>query len=315
MSSLYKPADLAEIKKRLAAKDSKGNGGGFSDNNLNFYRFPQGTERVVLRYLPSPTGIPGKIVKKHYNMPEVKDFICFRTHDMDCDICNVLHEYEHKLDTQDWQASSRSYLTALIISDPTQPQIDPKVPHIAGQPEGNLYWVFKMIQDPDVGDICDPYAGFNVAYNREEHNGKFNRVVLPRASAIAPTKEEVEAILAKAPDLDKIWRKPDDVFLKKLQDVSQKLRVVIENRFLTLSNQPVLAPNPDTSAPVESTAGAPVTPPLAPQAKSNKPASAPDCFGDASAFYMTNGNPDPNNQKCVSCPFDYHCGESIKKRG
>lgn len=318
-NGLYKPTDLAELKRRLAAKESKGSNN--SDNDLKWYKFPSGTERVVVRYLPSLTGVPGKIVKKHHNLPEIKDILCFRTHDMDCPLCELLHQYSDKMDVSDWVANSRSYMNALILEDPTQKNIDPKTPHIVGQGEGNLYWVFSKITDPDIGDICDPFTGFNVAYHRTEFNGKFERTVLPKARPIANTKEEVESILGKISDLDKIWRRPDDVFLKKIQDVTEKLKVVIDQRLVTLSSQPDAGQKESQSAmnqnlnntPAPSTTSASPAPSAAP--KSNKPANSPDCFADAKVFYKNEatGEDDHSKQKCVSCPFDFHCGESIKK--
>lgn len=312
---MYTPANLEEIKKRLANKGSSGGSGNDGGNKFNFYKFPSGTERVVVRYLPSASGVPGKLVKKHYNLPEIKDIICFRTHDMDCDLCNMLRTFENRMDVSDWASSTRSYMNALIVEDPTQ-KIDPRVPHIIGQGEGNLYWVYEKMADPDIGDVTDPNKGFNIAYKRTEFNGKFDRTVLPKQQPIAPTPAEVEVILGKMTDLDKIWRKPDDVFLKKLQDVTQKLQVVIESRLLTLVNQPPPPQAGTNPLDPEKPATPPPVIPAAAAPPSNRPANSPACFSDAKVFYKNEetGADDPDKQKCVSCAFDFHCGEEIKKR-
>jgi hypothetical protein len=307
--------DTDYAKKLLGLRNQKSSDGQRSE--LSWYKLPNGTEEVCIRVLPTMPNarIPGKIIHNHYNIPDLTKMLCFKTHDIDCPLCKLLDEYSGRMDTQDWESRGRCYMNILVLRDPSQnPVLDPKKPVIFSGPESVLYWLLEYAIDPLKGDITDPRKGNNVFMHRETVGGKIAKNPAPNPGPIAPTEAEIESILSKRTDFEAIWRKPDDVWSKKMYDATAKLRNVIENRIMNLgspapsqashtsSDRPSPAPNAQATA-----AGATSVP--SPQANvSGRPSNAPECFSSKAVY-------NPKEKKCVMCAFEYACSDAISKAG
>jgi len=318
-----------------------------SSNNSEFYwaELPD-TGSIKIRFLPGwvNSKLPGKIISKHWNIPEHNDIICFNTWKMECPICLMLEKYRNIFDTSVWDKSSRSYTNVLIKDNP---KYDPKQPYILRAGDYNLYWLVQQIMDVNVGDITDPVNGHDVIFTRKSFKGAFDRTIVLAPSPIASTNEEIEQILNKIFDLDKIWRPGDDEYYKKSVICANIIEKVINERLLSLKNstaptqqyytpQPTPAPTP-TSQPIPTPTPQPVPAPTSqptptPQSES-VPTTQSQPIPQTESVPQTHPTPQqqPNNvnkppkspecygtdynvneKKCIICAWEFNCAETFR---
>jgi hypothetical protein len=309
-----------EIRKMLNQRDQNkkpGSGGG----DIFWYQLPSNTDKVLLRFAPPlpHENYPGRLINSHYGIPGDHKYIyCFKTYDMDCPMCDMLREYDGKLNLDDFVSKAKTQLNVFVLSDPTYEgrygrKLDPNAPHILGaNGDFTLYWLLENTINPVVGDITDPVNGSPVEFQREKNEGKFKRVVGRVASPIAKTPEEREVMLAKLHDFKKIWKNPDDVYLQRMKDCVLKVRDVLENKLITMKTENVpLPPNQDHTMNMASAMSQTQSAPSTSQSTTTaigvkRPTGAPSCFGDKVTH-------NPAKKKCLMCPMEFGCQEANKK--
>lgn len=295
--------DLAAARKLLEKRDGEkhSEGGGNSNNDLLWYNIPKDGEckfRVAPPY--EGAGIPGKLVYKHYNIPEKDNCTCMKTWDEPCEICDTLKKYEHEADIiADYTYGVRSAVNVEVISDPrntsTHIEFPPDKWHILMSGDYTLIWLIEKILDPDAGDVTDPKDGHDVIFKRKKFNGQIDRSIALRPRPIAATNEVIQDKLNNIPNLDKIWRTPDDNFRKYVAECA----ILVENAIklsLNTEKNPVTAsinPNLPESVPMGATASTLPIPP-----KNNHP----DCWGKHNE----------SDDKCIICPQESQCQEYTK---
>lgn len=324
--------DLDKIKEILNSRPKSGAAKEESGPNYNWFRIPRSGE-IKLRFLP-PTpqsGVPGKIVYKHYNIPEKGNINCAKTWKMECPLCKMLEELKYKFEEstlEPFKCIARAYHNVLVLGGSgsnaydttTNKPADPKTPYILASSEFNFYWLLERISDPDTGDITDPRTGSAVVFKRKRDGGPLERNVARAASPIADTDEQIEKILASLPELDNIWRYPDDKYFSAINLVTDTLRHQILTTAEQLVSKPSSAPEdkpeekpnkasvpgksgdsvkaPDLTGRVEEINDD--TPPIPKAAKPAKPADAPDCYGKHT----------PDAEKCSLCICELDCQEA-----
>jgi len=261
-------------------------------NNIRFYKFPQGTDEVIIRILPTNNKI-GKLVSFHYSLPVAeKKFLCYKTHNLPCKLCELLDEFSHKLDVSTMASKTRCFMNGIIMKHPTNEFMLKNTVYII---PGSLYdyqWIFQQLSSPEIGNFLDPYQGSPILFKREKFNGKFLRTIVPKSSPIAAKEEDIQKILHERYDLDSIWRTPDDEYHKKMTEISEITKQYLLNKINMLENpQPLTQPTlvNESNATIESMQkGKPTIPPNAPQ-----------CFGHYKG-----------DTSCTLCAYDFQCSQS-----
>lgn len=224
-------SSLDHIKKMLSGKSA---GAKKSEGDLNFYRFPKGTDEVRVRVLPPWEGseVPFKLMNRHYDIPgSNKGVKCLESWGIECPICETLREYEGRIDLSNWSANVSFHFNLLVRKDPTQ-KFDAKTVYVGTGSKGLLMWLVDMWQDEEGKTMFDAYEGRDILVKREKAEGKFNIRPAFSPSPIAD-HDEVESVLASLVNLDKIWPNPDDSVVAKTREYADNLREVIENRLLS----------------------------------------------------------------------------------
>lgn len=330
--------DLEAAKAMLASRPKSSSSSNGNSQSLRFLKVPP-TGEIKLRFLPPIEGkkIPGKLVWKHYHMPDIKAVTCLRTYDKTCPVCKVVEDFRLKMDDEtisDFESKVSAYFNVLVLEggfDTNGKPCNPKLPYLLNCGEYNYWWLLDQISNPDVGDITDPITGSSVVFRRKKTNGALDRIIARQASPIASSDEEVEAILSQMFDMDKVWKNPDDEYLQKVLMTAKALKLQLQERIESLSSNPVTeavnAPKPEAPAPkqevqpsedveqpeskAEEKVEAKSKPAPAPEKKKEeaKPASTPD---------KVNGFAKPANAKpcfgqhkdcdeCLECEDELEC--------
>jgi hypothetical protein len=324
--------DLAAIRAELDKRkeEKKEFSKGESDRaDIPFYSLPDGTEKVLLRFGPplAHERLPGRIIRTHWGVGADNAKVhCYRNYGLDCPMCELLKEYEPRIETSDWSPAAKAYFNVWVLSDPSyesryEKKLNPKQVHLLGASDFNYEWLLDNILNPEVGDVTDPLNGSNVTFEREKKKGKFKRTVSRGSSPVSTNTEEMKTMLEGMYDMAKIWKNPDDTYHAKMKDAVAYTRDVLENKILTLSTETVEEPKDETSKSNQTTAKtSKETVKSAPTNSSNaatvlntqsntskKPAGAPDCFSMKEKFE----DKDYYNNKCVLCAHEYQCKEAI----
>lgn len=336
--------DMSEVSRMLGERKSTGSSQ--NSNQMAFYNLPSGTKPVTLRILPPlpHEKMIGRKVGKHFNIPQSTPeddswMYCFRaTYNLECPMCDMVKEYADLMDVEEYVCdqynNTHFYLNALVLADEDyeiknkdRPLIKNEVRVVRLSPTV-FYWILGCIQSPDIGDITDPENGCSMTLEREKINGKFKYSYARKSTPIAPDKESIDKILNSMYDLHKVWKLPDDTYVKLAREYTNKSRDMLENKLVSLKQVPT--PTASTSyksqeaVPVTSrqTSSVPQSAP-APQATtsappvSSKPAPAgsPSCFADVSVFVEDDKRKDSEQgKKCYTCIHDYQCGVEIAKK-
>jgi hypothetical protein len=238
--------DLNAIREALTGKAPGAKGGG---NDIKWYAVPKSTDEVRIRILPPMEGqdFPFKMVIRHYNVPDMDgNPVCPSTFNIQCPICETLKEYEGRLDLNDWAAQVQCYANVLVRKDPTQAGIHAKEVYVFRSSRGMLKWFSDAWADPEYQTICDAYDGRDIIVNRKKYNGALEIKPAFSSSTIGDTNEEIESILSKMVNLDKIWGPPNDNDYAEIQKGADTLREVIENKILQIAgDEQVETADPD----------------------------------------------------------------------
>ena len=392
--------NLDAIRNTLSQrKQHKPVGAKAGGDGKRWYQLPDGTEQIRLRFLPqyNERGVPGRVIYYHYSisLPEelkadkypTTKIICMSTFNQQCPYCEMLREYEGRIELDKMAAQGAAYFNILVLEDPTKPPghkeyPEPTLPHVMRASAFTLDWLYNNIMNKDIGDITDPRTGANVTLYRKSNKGAYERQVARQSQAIGDEAAIVK-ILENMYDLDKFnsWLPPDEAGMRKIVSITAATKLALEERVISLSSQapmmpttqhtgepaayqpptnqlpppttaaanqgylpptatqpaPVYNPPPET-APISNTAtkmpttqsqeaapalntssppqtinpAAPTTQAAAPATQVAtqagavaRPAGSPDCYANPQVF-------NPESQKCLLCPFDFNCEETIK---
>lgn len=299
--------DLNAAKKLLEQKPKSGN----SDNEgINFYRLPSSGEAKI-RFLPPVEGlpVPGKIVHKHYNLPEIGSLTCLKTWKMDCPICRLLADLEYKVDAkyiESFKSVARSFHHVLVLEgkDDNGNKPDPTTPYILGSGDFTYYWLLDQVTNAEIGDITDPKTGSNVTFKRKRPNGPFDRQISRAATPIADSEDGIQKILSAMVDMEQIWKSPDDAYILKLKTAAKALKMQIDEKINTLAGQPttetVNAPVPPVEKPTASEKREEIKPTSTPTSTA-KPSNAKPCFGKHAEMSGKDAS------ECIVCPDELEC--------
>jgi len=217
-------------------KKEKINSGGLGDTR--WMRLPEVGDLKV-RFLPPIEGepVPGYVVHKHYNLPNHEglkgNITCFRTWGMQCPICDVLEEYQDRVDLHDYFGTS-SYFNVLVLD---HKDCDPKLPYLLQASEYSYEWLLQQLVNIDVGDITDVEDGADVTFRRKKKKGAFDRIISRKSRAISDDPAEIDEILDAMYDMKKIWKEGDDNYYNIAVDLANQLRDIIEDRLLKLGDK------------------------------------------------------------------------------
>jgi len=292
----YKP-DMNKAKE--VASNPTSNYGGGSDFKW-FYTHKFGEYK--LRVLPpwDEKGLIGLVVGKHYSIPSeesgnVEKHTCIeRTHpDMgaDCPICEVLRNFRDAgMDVGKYEVRNKAYMNAILLDAPKEfwesdDDLSPGDVVIFNHPTTTYDWVYQQIADPDVGDITDPENGFNIKITRKNVNGntRYDRKIVPKATSIADSEEELAKILDEMADLSSIWSKPDDQQFEKIKAGANRLEKMLGKR-ISRAQESLSSPGQEA----EDVAG---TTPSKPSAPKKPP--APSAEDDIKVWYTLDVEEDP----------------------
>jgi len=226
--------------KQTLANVNEAPSGNENGSDIRWWKLPFDHERdgqkltYTVRLLPAWQGstAPFKIVAKHYQMiGEKSSRPCMRMYGLPCQLCDVLEKFKDKLDIDTWASSVRPQCNALVLNDPVAPgKYDPTHPHVFGSPYGFLTFCIAAMEDPTTSSFVDPRNGRNLTIQREQYKGKVNVNFAFNASPVAETEEDIEAILSKLYNLDKIWKPADDATIKGVAEAALALEEVLNNR-------------------------------------------------------------------------------------
>jgi len=291
--------DLEAARAMLENRPKSSSGG---DGDLRWVSFPKEGE-MKIRFLPpaKESSLPGRIINTHWNLLDddrsYKKCLCFKTFKEECPICNMLELYNDRINTDDWQASARSYINVLVLENS---EYDSTLPYILGSSDYNLYWLLENIIDPDIGDITDPINGHNVTFTRKTPNGAFDRKISLKTTPIADSEERISNILNNIFDLSKIWKAPDDEYLIYAKKLAKNTEKVIKERLLKLTQENQESDideqeNKKEDDKKESNNNSTIN--------SKAPKGAPDCFGIDWKEDL---------KKCQVCPHEFLC-QNVKE--
>lgn len=323
--------DAEKIKEYLANKGQKKLPGQEerNDSKYNWFgKWPQGLEKTILKIFPPLKGkpFPGKLVYKHYQIPgKMTSATCLATHDIECPICQLLAEYEGRLDLKDWAGASRAWVVCRVVRVTDEHGNDMKHDYKTDEPtivpfsEFNHDWMLNQFINPEVGDITDPKAGHSITKYRATPGGKFEKTISLKPTPLGDTDEMTTKLLSEQYDLDEIWKSPDDNYLKKLKGCAAAIKDVIENRLMTLASDATDTAKSATDTgtktaeklnPNDSAKAAEGAIDTTSKPADGRPPNSPDCFGDKEVWYH-NDTAHANAAKCGLCAFDHMCGQKI----
>jgi hypothetical protein len=175
-----------------------------------------------------------------------------RTWDEECDVCDVLQEYDGRLEKiSEWAGAVSGNANMLIKKDKTQNCHAMKV-HVGGLSKGVVGWILDAWeQEGGAQAITDPYEGKDLIMKREKFNGKFDIKAAFSSSSIAESQEEIDSILANIVNLDKVFKAPDDDVRVTVREAATKLRDTIENLIMNMTgNEEGQVPGHDPDEPL-----------------------------------------------------------------
>ena len=231
--------ELLNQKKR----DIPGSGAGGMDVNFAKLENASGAQ-MKIRFLPPLENerVPGMDVFKHFIPGKQYDAIhgnptCLKTNGLECPICQVLNEYRDRFKGSKWFAdfSGRSFYTNVIIRNSDEYPKD--VVHLLRTPPYTGVWLLECLCNPELGDITDVLTGADVTLKREKKDGKITRTISLKSTPLHEDKKIVESILNSLYDCKKIWREPDENYLKAMEAIALDLREIIENRIIGLQKE------------------------------------------------------------------------------
>lgn len=276
-----------KVAQQVAANPTSG---GFDNDWKWLYTKYPGEYR--LRILPpnDEKGLVGIMTGKHWDLPTNDNdhpsrWGCIeKTHpdlDLECPICAVLRKYKDLgVNVEKWEPRVQAYFNAILKDAPEKylekEDIEVGDVVIFGHTAATYDWIWGAIADPDVGDITDPETGFDVKIERV-HKGKDNvsytRKIVPKAQPIADSDEAINKILEKAAKFEDIWKKPDDEYFEKTQEVANRLAHLLSSRVQRAGG--VSVPGDEVSQLAGTAHATPATPtPPAPAAPAPAPPAA-----------------------------------------
>lgn len=209
-----------------------------SYQGARWYKLPDSTESVHLRFLPPGFGEPkpGKLVWYHYGIMGIRKLFCFSTYGLECPLCSQLDEIEMtwpRDDVSKKKRTARSFFNVLLIGDPTRRyNYNSITPCLIGIPGSEIYeWVIRSLTDPTVGNITDPHLGRSVYFQREYRKGPFRKSVSHEIRPLADTEERIQSILNCSHDLEKVWPAPDHQATLRMQGICEAFRNKNTSRF------------------------------------------------------------------------------------
>lgn len=237
----------AQQLKDMLSKNNRSNSGG-ENNKFKWFGFPSGEEKVTLRILPIFWDGGYMMVYRHNDLPgEAKSFLCLQTHGMNCPICEVVRQYEGKMDMKNWRAGVKVYVNGLYVratdakgnlitlTDRNKQPYVSKTPYLMPLSMTVFQWVVESLADPDKGDIVHPKNGRNIILQRERFNGPFKKEFAFQTSTIGDTEEETQNILNGMTKITDIWKTPDDDFMKRCKESAGLLDATLTQRMAELS--------------------------------------------------------------------------------
>ena len=197
--------DFAKMKQKFQALQGKG-----GDSKQNVFWKPQDGDQSI-RIVPTADGDPFKEFHFHYNVGKNAGFICpKKQHGKDCPVCNFAwHIYNEAKDNND--AETLKLAKSLF---PKKRFFSPVV--VRGEEDqGVRLWgygkmayteLIQLVLNPDYGDITDVEGGTDLTINYGKPAGASFPVtkIQPRRrpSAIAESKEDIQAILDGVPGFE-----------------------------------------------------------------------------------------------------------------
>lgn len=214
--------------------------GGYDDKLKFVYTFTEGDYK--LRILPpwDEKGLIGLIVGKHVvpseDVGKTEKHTCVEAShpdmDTDCPICNVLRKYRDLgMDVDKYDVRTKAYMNAILIDAPDEffKQDNSNIQrgdHVIFIHTTTTYdWLWKQIDDPDIGDVTDPENGFDIKIRRYKDKGnvRYDRSLVPKPRPIADTEEEINARLEEIKNLNEIWSKPSDEIFEVIKAAAKRL--------------------------------------------------------------------------------------------
>ena len=335
--------NLQMAREILAAKEKEprqgyGNGGG----DIRWWRLPD-TGTPSFRILPpwEGSGLPAKVSWTHWNIPSndagITKIASVKEYGVEDPIETVLQKWRNKVNTEEFEATAKTWMNVLPLNDE---KCDAATPHLLGV-NGNFtyFWLLEQLTDPDIGDITDPHRGSNVTFKRKLKTIKWERTIARGATRIAETDEQIQDVLGKMYNLDKVFRAPDDEYLKKCRIAAQAIDKELERRFLSPAgggkggagaapkSGPLKVVEMENDRPTGLSEKKTLQDVVKPAPTLSVPKGAPECFGKANMFYC--GLPESerddydmvSNPKgidlkqykdCTKCPYEFKCLKVIE---
>lgn len=285
--------DFEAAAKLLRQKKKEHPGSGFSDVKFAKLANSSGAELKV-RILPPLENerVPGLDVFKHPNVPyqqydAIRGFpTCMKTWGQKCPVCGVLEEYRDQFDGSKWFSDfslHSFYVNVIIRGSDKYPE---NVVHLLQCPSYTGVWLLESLLNDEIGDFLDPFSGADVILRREKMGGKITRTISRRTSPVHKDEKIMQEILNSLYDCRKIWKTPDEEYLKAIDNIAQDLQEIIEDRIVNLRKE-------DKGGRVREVHEAK-------QARKSSRNDRPECFGDF----------DEDARECSRC----ECSEDCEKR-
>lgn len=330
-------------------KDKKKGG---NKSEFLWFRIPKEACEVTLRFCPPTEGrdFPGQLTHTHFGIPnpDPKKKWALKINSLteflgDKDpMEKVLSKFRNELDVDEFEKVTYTNCNVLIkkivvdgkvvVKDDDGVAYDPTTPRIfRAWGDFNFYWLLEKCVDEDFGDITDPEEGFDVKFIRKESGGKIERNVLPRSNSLGENAEQTAAIVAKLVDFDKVWRTPDDDYVKRAKEVAGVLEDVLKAKLeVEEAND-----NMKSEAPAREQEISKHAEEKAEEKKAKKeeakagtedtsiPFGAPECFGKPDKLYAGHESEDAAEEanlegeaatqfeKCQDCIHESSCAEKL----
>jgi hypothetical protein len=254
-------AKAEEIKAREKARKQ---GGGNKDSAF-INKLPAGT--VEIRLMPpwSSDGDLAKEIWTHFGLPPGGTTVVDieQSHpkrNLTNPINTVLEDFQGDLDvTRLWAKATPKVNVYFPESDINEDSdLDPSVlgkVKIFSPSVGCYNQIVKIISNPRVGDITDAYDGYTLTIEKTTgakwQDTRYNVQLCPGAHPIVEDEDELEAILEKTWDLDKMFPAPDDSKIAEVEAVAKALRKHLEKQLRGSGGMTSSRSNPRTRKPRE----------------------------------------------------------------
>jgi len=234
-------AKAEEIKaKEKARKEGKGNSDSAFVNTL-----PVGT--IELRLLPpwSPAGDLAKEIYTHFKLPPGTTTVVdvektYPKLRLPNPINEVLEEFKDHLDvTRLWSKPTPKinvYFPDSEINEECE-KLDKSLigkVKILSPSVGAYNQIVKIISNPRIGDITDPHNGYSITIEKTVgatwQETRYDVQYIPPQGPLVEDEEELNEILEKTWDLDKMFPAPDDAKIAEIHTVAKALRKHLEKQ-------------------------------------------------------------------------------------